>query len=73
MGKPSEPLSQIGLVFPEAEANPRRIWKVGQLVGEVRAHIEEEYSDVWVEGEISNFRAAPSGHLYFTLKDGESQ
>ncbi len=42
-------------------------------MGEVRNHIEQEYSDVWVEGEISNLRSAPSGHLYFTLKDGESQ
>jgi exodeoxyribonuclease VII large subunit len=28
---------------------------------------------VWVEGEVSNYRAAPSGHVYFTLKDGEAQ
>src|SRR5260370_17329025 len=36
--------------------------------------MEREYSDIWVEGEISNFRAHDSsGHLYFTLKDGDSQ
>jgi exodeoxyribonuclease VII large subunit len=36
--------------------------------------MEREYSDIWVEGEISNFRApGSSGHLYFTLKDGDSQ
>ncbi len=29
--------------------------------------------DLWVEGEISNLRSAPSGHVYFTLKDGDSQ
>lgn len=68
-GRPDS--DQMGLSFPEA--NPRRVWPVGQLVGEVRSHIEREYSDVWVEGEISNFRAAPSGHLYFTLKDSEAQ
>ena len=39
----------------------------------VRTHIEHEYSDAWVEGEISNFRAPESGHLYFTLKDGDAQ
>src|SRR6201997_5040824 len=51
----------------------RRVWKVRDLVAAVRGHIEREYSDAWVEGEISNFRAPESGHLYFTLKDGNSQ
>jgi len=47
--------------------------KVRDLVSAVRSHIEREYSDAWVEGEISNFRAPDSGHLYFTLKDGNAQ
>ena len=64
---------QLGFLFEEPKAATRRIWSVGELVGEVRSHIESEYADVWVEGEISNLRSAPSGHLYFTLKDGESQ
>lgn len=49
------------------------MWKVRDLVAAVRTHIEREYSDAWVEGEISNFRAPESSHLYFTLKDGDSQ
>ena len=44
-----------------------------ELVGQVRELVEREYNDVWVEGEISNFRSAPSGHLYFTLKDADAQ
>src|SRR5579864_8083442 len=51
----------------------RRVWKVRDLVASVRTHIEREFSDAWVEGEISNFRAPESGHLYFTLKDGDAQ
>ena len=43
------------------------------LVAAVRAHVEREYADTWVEGEISNFRAPASGHLYFTLKDENAQ
>jgi exodeoxyribonuclease VII large subunit len=67
--------AQLGLRFEAPAATPatRHIWKVGDLVSEVRTHVEREYGDLWVEGEISNLRAAPSGHIYFTLKDGESQ
>src|SRR5438309_11517556 len=61
---------QMGFNFRMPE---RRIWKVRDLVSTVRTHIEREYSDAWVEGEISNFRAPESGHLYFTLKDGNAQ
>jgi exodeoxyribonuclease VII large subunit len=69
-----KPDRQLGFSF-EATATPvtRRIWKVGDLVGDVRLHVEREYGDLWVEGEISNLRPAPSGHIYFTLKDGEAQ
>jgi exodeoxyribonuclease VII large subunit len=61
---------QMGFSFRPPE---RRVWKVRDLVAAVRSHIEREYSDAWVEGEISNFRAPDSGHLYFTLKDGNAQ
>lgn len=64
--------SQLDFAFEEPQAL-RRIWPVRELVGEVRARVEREYGDVWVEGEISNYRPAPSGHLYFTLKDAEAQ
>ena len=49
------------------------MWTVRALVAAVRTHVEREYTDAWVEGEISNFRAPDSGHLYFTLKDGNAQ
>src|SRR5579872_4163724 len=61
---------QLGFRFTPPE---RRVWTVRALVAAVRTHVEREYSDAWVEGEISNFRAQNSGHLYFTLKDGNAQ
>ena len=35
--------------------------------------VEAHYDDVWVEGELSNFTRAASGHCYFTLKDEDAQ
>ena len=63
---------QLGLRFDEPQER-RRIWAVGDLVAQVRDLVEQEYGDIWVEGEISNFRPAPSGHIYFTLKDAGAQ
>ncbi|HEV3038885.1 MAG TPA: exodeoxyribonuclease VII large subunit [Candidatus Angelobacter sp.] len=62
---------QLGFTF-NAEAPSRRIWRVADLVGAVRTTVERSYTDVWVEGEISNFRSSESGHLYFALKDGDA-
>jgi exodeoxyribonuclease VII large subunit len=63
---------QLDLAFEEQQSM-RRIWPVRDLVEQVREQVEQSYADVWVEGEISNFRPAPSGHIYFTLKDAEAQ
>src|SRR3954468_18516962 len=62
-------LEQLGFSFQPQ----RRIFSVRDLVGTVRTALEREYTDVWIGGEISNYRPADSGHLYFTLKDGEAQ
>jgi exodeoxyribonuclease VII large subunit len=63
-------LDQLGFNFRAPE---RRIWTVRDLIASVRTHLEREYTDVWIEGEISNLRAHPSGHVYFTLKDDKGQ
>src|SRR5215471_8351458 len=62
---------QLGFSFTAPPA--RRIWRVADLVSAVRTTVERGYTDVWVEGEVSNYRPAESGHLYFTLKDGDAQ
>lgn len=51
----------------------RRIYSVSELSLEIRKQLERNFLDVWVTGEISNLRPAPSGHLYFTLKDADAQ
>ena len=70
---------QMDLLFPSSGAPSASNdivhppWKVKELVAEVRGHVEKEYRDLRVEGEISNLRQASSGHIYFTLKDDQSQ
>jgi len=61
---------QLGLTF---QAPQRRIYPVRELVAAARTQLERSFTDVYVEGEISNYRPAESGHLYFTLKDATSQ
>lgn len=64
--------NQLGLRFDEPRQR-RRVWAVHELVAQARDLVEKEYDDIWVEGEISNLRSAPSGHVYFTLKDTGAQ
>src|SRR6202162_5840175 len=65
-----ETADQLGFHFRPPE---RRAWTVRAPVSAGRSHIEREYSDCWVEGEISNLRIPDSGHLYFTLKEETAQ
>ena len=51
----------------------RRIYKVAELSRLIREKLEGSFTDIWVQGEISNFRPASSGILYFTLKDETAQ
>lgn len=52
-----------------SDAAPRAPYTVSELTDEIRLHLEERYDWVQVTGEISNFKKAPSGHVYFSLKD----
>jgi exodeoxyribonuclease VII large subunit len=57
----------------EARAVEAKVWSVGDLVRAVRGLVEGSFANVTVDGEISNWRPAASGHCYFTLKDGAAQ
>lgn len=50
-----------------------KVPSVSQLTRRIRGHIENAFFDVWVKGEISNFKKASSGHCYFNLKDANAQ
>jgi exodeoxyribonuclease VII large subunit len=49
------------------------VYTVAELVRRIRSLVERTHGHVTVEGEISNWRPAASGHCYFTLKDGDAQ
>ena len=62
-------MSQIPLgLVPE-----RKLYTVAELSFAVKDLLEASFPDVWVTGEVSNFRPAASGHYYFTLKDASAQ
>jgi exodeoxyribonuclease VII large subunit len=46
---------------------------VSALTAQLKGLVERSFPSVWVEGEVSNFTRATSGHWYFTLKDATSQ
>ena len=64
-------MEQFALEF---ELTPsRRIYTVAELNAAIRAALDEQFSDIWVSGEISGLKQAASGHFYFTLKERDSQ
>jgi exodeoxyribonuclease VII large subunit len=48
-------------------------YAVGELTTALRGVFAEYFTDIWVAGEISGTKLAPSGHYYFTLKDADAQ
>lgn len=57
-------------LFPDG---PDHIYTVSELTQNLKDTLESEYPHVAILGEISNFHAHGSGHLYFTLKDENAQ
>ncbi|HYP27883.1 MAG TPA: exodeoxyribonuclease VII large subunit [Blastocatellia bacterium] len=55
--------------FLEQLMQERRALSVSELTAQVKILVERQFQEVWVEGEVSNFRRHSSGHWYFTLKD----
>ena len=51
----------------------RKTFTVSELTGKIRDLLAKNFSDISVQGEISNCREAQSGHIYFTLKDDRAQ
>jgi exodeoxyribonuclease VII large subunit len=76
LSAPSRPKSKpspASKLPPSAQDPAQTVFTVGELVRHIRNLIERTHGHITVEGEISNWRPAASGHCYFTLKDAEAQ
>lgn len=71
MSKPAKSQWDFGELFP-TEAT-RRVLSVSELTTQVKRLLEKNVGSIWVTGEVTNFRAQASGHIYFTLKDASAQ
>lgn len=58
---------------PTGPPQQKRIYTVSDLTGQIKRLLEQAFSLIWLEGEVSNLKKAASGHLYFTLKDPAAQ
>jgi len=71
MPRASKSQWDFGELFPAEET--RRVLTVSELTTQVKRLIEQHLGTLWVTGEITNFRQQSSGHIYFTLKDADTQ
>jgi exodeoxyribonuclease VII large subunit len=73
--EPPAPEAEAAAAPPRtiAPSTHRTVLSVSDLTARIRARLEEEFIEVWVEGELSNSRVWNTGHMYFTLKDAGAQ
>ena len=57
---------------PGPQEDTRKVYKVTEINRLARLALENEFGDIWIEGELSEVKKWPSGHTYFSLKDGQS-
>jgi len=68
-----EPATRPERPFPAGREAGVRIWPVGSLLRAIADSLEARFNPVAVQGEISGFSRAASGHCYFSLKDEQGQ
>jgi len=61
------------LLTYDYKSQSQHVFTVSELTSKIKDLLEESFPSVWIEGEVSNCRMPSSGHIYFTLKDEQSQ
>jgi exodeoxyribonuclease VII large subunit len=46
-----------------------KVHTVSEITAQIKELLETEFPGLWIEGEVTDYRPSPSGHLYFSLKD----
>jgi exodeoxyribonuclease VII large subunit len=64
--------SRAAVARLDFERGEPRVWSVSEAIRELNGELEQSFSRILVQGEITDFKVAPSGHLYFTLKDADA-
>ena len=59
--------------YNKNNGDSRKIYSVSEINNEIKIILEDSYPSVWISGEISGFKQYSSGHMYFNLKDENSQ
>ena len=59
--------------FRSMDIASHAILTITQVANQVKFTLEENYSNLWIKGEIASCKAYPSGHIYLTLKDGQNE
>ena len=67
----AEPIPDLFTQSISPEKN-KHIYAVSEITQDIKLIMGNTFGEVWVEGEVSNFRAATSGHFYFSLKDKDA-
>ncbi len=73
MKPPSKSGATLEGILPQSPDNMEMILTVSSFASRIQRALEEALPAVWIQGEISNFTEATSGHWYFNLKDANAQ
>ncbi len=73
MKSPSKSDATLEGILPQLPDSLELILTVSSFASRIQRVLEEALPTVWIQGEISNFTEATSGHWYFNLKDANAQ
>ena len=72
-GNDERHLTQKNGVFKGCYLGVEKVYRVSEITRQLRGLLEDAFPEVWVLGEVSNFKTHTSGHIYFSLKDEASE